>query len=137
MVLAGIATASESIRLSLHVLAATVWVGGQFVVAGLLPTVRSLGPDAPKRIARAFGRIQWPAYAVLLLTGVWNITATQKGQPNIWQTVLSVKIAVVLLAGAGAFAHQRSTSKAGLAIWGAVAALASLAALVIGVVLAG
>ena len=30
-------------RLILHVLAASIWVGGQFTVAGLLPTVRSLG----------------------------------------------------------------------------------------------
>ena len=37
-------------RLILHVLAATVWVGGQFVVAGLLPTIRTLGDDAPKKV---------------------------------------------------------------------------------------
>ena len=40
-------------RLILHVLAATVWVGGQFTIAGLLPTIRSLGQDArPRRWPR-------------------------------------------------------------------------------------
>jgi putative copper export protein len=137
MLLGALATAATTIRLTLHVLAATVWVGGQFVVAGLLPTVRSLGPEAPKRIAQAFGRIQWPAFAVLLLTGIWNVGVASKGQPHSWKIVLGVKIGVVLLAGLGAFLHQRSKSRAGLAIWGAVTALASLGALVLGVLLAG
>ena len=60
-------------RLILHVLAATVWVGGQFTVAGLLPTIRTLGEEAPKKVARAFGRLLWPAYGVLVVTGFWNI----------------------------------------------------------------
>ena len=62
-------------RLILHVLAATVWVGGQFTVAGLLPTIRTLGEDAPKKVAQAFGRLLWPAYAVLVITGFWNISS--------------------------------------------------------------
>ncbi len=116
---------------------ATVWVGGQLVVAGLLPTVRSLGDGASKRIARAFGRIQWPAYAVLLLTGLWNVLATRAGQPSAWESVLAVKIGVVVVAGIGAYLHQRSKSTLGLAVWGAATALASVGALVLGVLLAG
>lgn len=135
--LAALANTVNAIRLSLHILAATVWVGGQLVVAGLLPTVRSLGGDASKRIARAFGRIQWPAYVVLLITGVWNVLATRDGQPSAWNVVLDVKIAVVILAGLAAYLHQRSESSLGLAFWGAVTALASIGALVLGVLLAG
>jgi putative copper export protein len=135
--LAALASTGDAIRLSLHVLAATIWVGGQLVVAGLLPTVRSLGSDASKRIARAFGRIQWPAYAVLAMTGVWNVVATKGDQPRAWQVILGVKIGVVALAGLGAYVHQRSTSKLGLALWGAVSAFASVGALVLGVFLAG
>ncbi len=137
MQIAALANTVTAVRLSLHVLAATVWVGGQIVVAGLVPTVRSLGGDASKRIARAFGRMQWPAYAVLLITGIWNITAVRRGQPSAWDTVLGVKIGVVVLAGLAAFLHQRSKSTVSLAVWGAVTALASLAALVLGVLLAG
>ena len=70
-----LATGLDGFRLILHVLAATVWVGGQLTVTGLLPTIRSLGDDAPKKVARAFGRLLWPAYAVLILTGFWNIQA--------------------------------------------------------------
>ena len=51
-------------RVILHVLAASIWVGGQFTLAGLVPTIRTLGDDAPKKVARAFGRLLWPAYAL-------------------------------------------------------------------------
>jgi putative copper export protein len=137
MLLASLAPAVDTIRLSLHVLGATVWVGGQIVVAGLLPTLRSLGGDAPKKVARAFARLQWPAYLLLLITGVWNVAAVHKGQPSAWRAVLGVKIGVVVLAGVGAGLHQRAATKTGLAVWGAVAGVSSLAALVLGVLLAG
>jgi putative copper export protein len=132
-----LAPALDGVRLSLHVLAAAVWVGGQFTLAGLVPTARSLGEQAPRNLARAFARIQWPAYVVLVLTGIWNISAVQHGQPHAWQVVLGVKIGVVALAGASAWIHSRSRSRAGIAAWGATAAISSLAALVIGVFLAG
>ena len=137
MQIAALANSLDAVRLSLHVLAATVWVGGQLVVAGLLPTVRSFGNDATKRLARAFGRMQWPAYAVLLATGIWNVSATENGQPSAWNAVLGVKIGVVALAGMAAFLHQRSKTPLWLAAWGALTALASVGALVLGVLLAG
>jgi putative copper export protein len=128
----------DGFRLILHVLAATVWVGGQFTVAGLLPTVRSLGEDAPKQVARALGRLLWPAYAVLVVTGFWNIGAlTVDHASTAWKTVLIVKIVVVAVAGVAVFLHQRATSKGALAAWGAIGALASVGALCLGVFLAG
>ena len=39
------------VRLTLHVLAAAVWVGGQVVMTGLVGPARGLGPDAPKTLA--------------------------------------------------------------------------------------
>ena len=128
----------DGFRLILHVLAATVWVGGQLTMTGLLPTIRTLGDDAPKKVARAFGRLLWPAYAVLLVTGFWNIQAVDaKHASSTWNAVLGIKITFVLIAGVAVFLHQRSTSKAGLAVWGAVGAVASVAALCLGVFLAG
>lgn len=125
-------------RLILHVLAATIWVGGQFTVAGLLPTLRTLGEEAPKKVARAFGRLLWPAYAVLLVTGFWNIgSLTVKDASSAWETVLVVKIVVVIIAGVAVFLHQRAQTKRATAIWGALGALASVAALCLGVFLAG
>ena len=125
-------------RLIVHLLAATVWVGGQFTVAGLLPTIRTLGDEATKTVARALGRLLWPAYGVLLVTGLWNISAVDaKHASTAWNAVLGIKITVVLVAGVAVYLHQRSTSKVGLAVWGAVGALASVVALSLGVFLAG
>ncbi len=125
-------------RLILHVLAATVWVGGQFTVAGLLPTIRTLGDEAPKKVARAFARLLWPAYAVLVITGFWNIGTLTVGQASTaWKTVLIIKIVVVAIAGVAVFLHQRATTRRGLAIWGSVGGVASVAALCLGVFLAG
>ena len=133
----GLAPTLDAVRLSLHVLAATVWVGGQITLAGLVPTARRLGEEAPRALARAFGRVQWPAYGVLVVTGLWNVSAVHAGQPHAWQAVLGVKVVVVALAGLSAYLHTRSTTPRGLALWGAAAALSSLAALVMGVFLAG
>jgi putative copper export protein len=134
----GLAPALTIVRLGLHVLSAAVWVGGQFVLAGLVPAARRIGPDAPRTLARAFARLSWPAYAVLVGTGVWNVSTFHVGsQSTAWQVVLGVKIAVVALAGVAAFAHAKSTSRRGLAVWGALSALSSVAALFIGIALAG
>jgi len=65
---AALAPALDGIRVSIHVLAAAVWVGGQLTLAGLVPTARGLGEGAARSLAQAFARIQWPAFAVLVLT---------------------------------------------------------------------
>jgi putative copper export protein len=125
-------------RLFLHVLAATVWVGGQIVLAGLVPTVRSLGDGAARAVARAFARMSWPAYAVLVITGFWNIAAVHPShQTTPWKVVLGVKLAVVVLAGVAAFMHTRATTRRGLAVWGSLSGLSAVAALLLGVLLAG
>jgi putative copper export protein len=126
------------VRLTLHVLAATVWVGGQIVMTGLVGPARGLGPDAPRALARAFARLAWPAYAVLVVTGVWNISADGYADGDTaWKAVLIAKIAVVALAGLGVLLHQRAKTPRGLALWGSVGGLASVAALVMGILLAG
>jgi putative copper export protein len=119
-------------------LAATVWVGGQFTVAGLLPTIRTFGEDAPKQVARVLARLLWPAYALLVVTGFWNIGSLTVSQASTaWKTVLIVKIGVVALAGVAVYLHQRATTRRAIAVWGALGALASVAALCLGVFLAG
>ena len=133
-----LAPALDTIRLTLHVLAATVWVGGQIVMVGLVGPARQLGGDAPKALARAFARMAWPAYLLLLVTGIWNITAVHySSQDSAWKAVLMAKIAVVVLAGVAVGLHQRATTKGQLALWGSVGGVTSVAALVMGILLAG
>jgi putative copper export protein len=134
-----LATALDSIRLWLHVLGATVWVGGQLTLAALVPVLRAAGPDVPKRAARAFNRVAWPAFGLLLVTGVWNIVAVNNTHhPNsTYQAVLGAKLLVVAASGISAWQHTRATSTKAIAIWGAVTGLTALSALYLGVLLAG
>jgi putative copper export protein len=128
----------EALRLTLHVLAAAVWVGGQIVMMGLVGPSRRLGPEAPKVLARAFARLAWPAYAVLVVTGLWNVSTFHWAtQTTAWKTVLIVKIVIVALAGLGTLLHTTATSRRATAIWGSVAGTASVTALVLGMLLAG
>jgi putative copper export protein len=129
---------ADHLRLFLHVVAATVWVGGQFTLAGLVPTVRTLGEDAPRAVARAFNRIAWPAFGVLLVTGVWNLLEVDVGDRSTeYQVTLFVKLRVVAASGTSAALHARATTKAGLALGGAVAGLSALAAVFLGIQLRG
>jgi putative copper export protein len=128
----------DALRLTLHVLAASIWVGGQIVLVGLVGPARRAGPDVPAALARAFARLAWPAYAVLVVTGFWNISTFHwADQSGAWKAVLIAKIVVVVAAGVGSLLHTRATSRAALALWGSVAGLASVAALAMGVLLAG
>jgi putative copper export protein len=133
-----LAPAWTTVRLSLHVLAATVWVGGQLTLAGLVPAVRPAGSETVRAVARPFSHLAWPAYAVLVGTGVWNVAAVGLSkQTGAWQSVLWAKVAVVAIAGLSAWLHQRAGSRAALACFGALSGLSALSALVLGVVLAG
>jgi uncharacterized membrane protein len=124
-----------TVRLTLHVLAATIWVGGQFILAGLLPVLRQHEGSA-KQAARAFNRIAWPAFFVLTVTGIWNLTAVDiTNTSNAYQVTVLFKVAIAMLAGMGAAAHSFGTGKLALAVGGAVSALASVAAVFLGVLL--
>jgi putative copper export protein len=134
-----LASLVDSIRLWLHVLGATVWVGGQLTLAALVPVLRTAGPDVPKRAARAFNKVAWPAFGLLLVTGVWNVIAVNNADhpDSTYQTVLGIKILVVAASGISAFLHTRATTSRGLAVWGALTGLTALSALYLGVLLAG
>lgn len=129
----------DTIRLFLHVLAATIWVGGQLVLATLVPVLRRFGSEAVTAVARQFNRVAWGAFAVLVLTGIWNITAISgtPGDTPSYRTTLMVKLAVVVLSGIAAFVHTRTKTARGRAIWGALTGLTALGALFLGVLLAG
>ena len=125
----------ETVRLFLHVLAATVWVGGQITLAALVPALRDAGGGAPRAAARAFNRIAWPAYGVLLVTGVWNVLA-EDGDDPAYQRTLLLKIALVLVSGVSAFLHARARSRGAMALFGALTGISAIATLFVGVWLA-
>jgi putative copper export protein len=127
---------ADTVRLFLHVLAATVWVGGQLVLVALVTPLRRVAAEAPRTAARAFNRVAWPAFAVLVATGVWNVIAERDRVSGRYRTTLMIKLAVVALSGVAAFAHARAQSRRGLAVSGALTGLSAVAALFLGVLLA-
>jgi putative copper export protein len=127
---------TDTIRIFLHVLAASVWVGGQIVLAGLVPGLRRAYPDATKIAARAFARIAWPAYGIVVVTGLWNLMEIDvAGTSTPFQVTLFVKISLAVLSGAAAAVHQVGRTKAALAVGGAVGLLAALGAMFCGYLL--
>lgn len=126
--------ALDTIRLFLHVLAASVWVGGQLVLAGLVPALRRLGPDAPRTVAQRFNVIAWPAFWVAVATGVWNVAVLGDSAGG---GVLVAKLVAVVVSGVAAWAHARARSTSGVAVWGALTGVSALAALLLGVILRG
>ncbi len=127
-----LAVTVDNVRLFLHVLAATVWVGGQLTLGALVPALRGF-EGVTKVAARRFNLVAWPAFAVLVLTGAWNMAALPDDYPSDAHTTLNVKMVFVLVSGVAAFLHTRATSKAGLAVWGAVGTVAALVTLFFGV----
>jgi hypothetical protein len=104
-------------------------------LAGLVPGLRARYPDAPNAAARRFNMIAWPAYGVLVATGIWNILAIDLVWSSELGTTLVVKLVVVGISGVSAFAHTRAKSTVGLAVLGTLTALSALGALFLGVAL--
>jgi putative copper export protein len=125
----------DTVRLFLHVLAATVWVGGQLTLAFLVPPLRRAGAELPRTAARAFNRVAWPAFAVLVATGVWNVFAVRGALHGGYEVTLWVKLAAVAVSGLTAWLHARAKSPAGLAVFGALTGFSALAALFLGIML--
>ena len=124
-----------TLRLFLHVLAASVWVGGQIVLVGVVPSLRASYPDATRLVAKAYGRVAWPAFAIAVVTGIWNMLEVEADGWTAYQITLGVKILLVTVSGIAAAVHQVGRSKVALAVGGALGFLSALAAMYVGLLL--
>jgi putative copper export protein len=134
-----LAVSWDTVRLFLHVLAATIWVGGQITLGVLVPVLRGFGTEVTRAAARRFNVAAWSAFAVLIATGVWNIVAEspEDRHDSAYQATLMAKLVVVAISGVTAFLHARSRRPVTLAVFGALTALTALGALFLGVLLSG
>ena len=131
----------DALRGFLHILSVTVWVGGQIVVAGLVPLLRKVDRTNPaaegemtvtQQTARRFGRIAWPFFALAIITGLWSIGEIEwSASTGTWQALFFVKMALVAASGVGAWLHTRAQRAPERAIFASLASLSALAALLI------
>jgi len=126
----------DSLRIFLHLLAAAVWVGGQIVLGGLVPQLRKSHPEALTTTAQGFARVAWPAFALLVVTGFWNIFDTDiTALDTSYQVTLGIKIVLVAIGAIATLAHSASPSKRVKAIGGAIGLLSSLVIFYFGIML--
>ena len=144
-----LAAHGATLVLWIHILAACIWIGGQIALGALVPMLR--GDRALlSAAARRFQAIAWPAFALLLITGVANtynagislsdLPSTPRGR------TLELKLAFVFLSGLAAALHAfvvGPRASAGLrwarpmsGLLGALSLLAAMAAALYGVLIA-
>ena len=152
---------TSTLRLFLHVLAATVWVGGQLTLGVVISVLRPAPDDPDPEVARAriravaqrFQIAAWSAFAVLLATGVWNLLAEHVGDQNgEWLATLLVKLFCVAGSGIAAAVHifvaaprvraattaeERRSAAAFSGACEGISVLLAVAALFLGVLLSG
>jgi putative copper export protein len=128
----------STVRLFLHVMAASVWVGGQFALAGIVPTLRRAAPESTKAVANAFSRVAWPSFVVLVVTGVWNLMAVDVTHlsGDAVGTILA-HLALGVLSGMFVAVHSYGSSRAALAVGGALGVLTAVGAVFLGILAHG
>jgi len=143
----------DTIRLFLHVLGATVWVGGQIALLVIIPVLRPKGRETIREVAARFQAAAWVAYLLLVVTGIWNLLVLHLGsQSGAWLVTLMVKLTFVAITGLAAGIHvlfaaprvRRAETDAERRRWAAmsgsleaVSSLFALASLFVGVMLKG
>ena len=127
---------ATTIRVFLHVLGASVWVGGQIVLGALVPTVRTLGDDATAKVARAFNRVAWPFFGLAVVTGIWNLLEIDVADRSSgYQVGLLLKLLVVAATGVSAYLHTTAERRSMMALFGAIGGVTALLALLFGAML--
>jgi uncharacterized membrane protein len=113
--------------LFLHILGATVWVGGLIVVGALVPAIRNVTDDRRviRAVAQRFGVVSWAALALQVVTGSLLLF------DHAWSTALSIKIGLVMLSAILAAWHSVAARNQSPAVRGAIQGVILLLALAI------
>lgn len=101
------------VLLCTHVLAVTVWVGGQLTIAVLMPSLRGAGSDVSegRRIvsvaARRFQPLAWGAFVLLLFSGLGLLMDSSRG--GSFGQVFAEKMVFVAVSAIAAGVHALGT----------------------------
>lgn len=134
---------ADTIRIFLHLLSVSVWIGGQIVVAGIIPLVRKVSKEvgAPEgemtivqKVAHRFSKVAWPFFALAVITGLWNTVAITDEWSSTslgWRVGFTTKLILVALSGVTAWLHGRAKQATERALFAALTLLSALAALLL------
>jgi putative copper export protein len=145
-----LSVSGPTLVLWVHLVAACIWIGGQVTVAAIIPLLRDQR-ELARRVGRRYQAVAWPAFAVLIVTGVVNV-----GNGGLhWSQLLDssagrtlvVKLVLVALSGLAAGVHSflqaprrghaSDGSAVGSAVLGSISLVAALLAALYGVAIAG
>ena len=117
----------------LHLIAASVWVGGLITLGALVAAVRRTEADRSvlQAMARQFGRLSWSAMAVAVATGVVQLSRSNVSlsSDTDYAVALFVKLTLVGLAAGLALFHQLTAKQSSPAVRGAIQGLILLVSL--------
>ncbi len=123
----------DTIRILLHVLGVSVWVGSQIVMLALLPVLRKADVEGlPAAAARGFNKVAWPAFALAFFTGIWNLMSLDGSATTSYNVVFGIKFLLVIASGGAAFVHSNAQTPALRGITGGIGFAAALAAMILG-----
>lgn len=126
----------DSIRIALHLFAVMVWVGGQIVLAALVPQVKAVAPAAMGPMAKGFAKVAWPAMIVIVFSGVWGLAEVDLAERSgAYVVTFGIKMLLVAVAIAATIIHSAGTTKAAKAIGGAAGLLGSVLAAYAGILM--
>lgn len=101
----------------LHVLAASVWLGGHVLFALAAPALRRQGPEgvrALRTLGLRFRALSWLSVAVLVATGLFFLASGwSAAQPPLRDKLGLVAVAVLLKAAHDFWAAPRASSRRG------------------------
>ena len=127
----------DSLRTMLHLVAVAVWVGGQIVLAGVVPALRQSSPAALPIIARSFARVAWPAMVLIIFTGVWGLSEIDASdRSGEYLATFGIKMILVGAAIVATIIHSAGETKLAKALGGAIGLLASVVAMYLGTLMA-
>ncbi len=127
----------SSLRTFLHILAVCVWLGGQIVLAGVVPKLRRTNPEALSNIAKGYAAIAWPAMILIVFTGAWGLALKDMAeQTSAYMVTFGIKMLLVATAIIATLIHSHGTTKLAKGLGGAIGLLATLVATYCGVLVA-
>ena len=88
------------------------------------------------RSHRAFPNIAFPALAVAIFSGIWNIVSIDMANATmVWNIVFGIKFLLVILSGFGAVKHKNATDPKQKGLFGAIGFGAAIIAMFLGYVI--